>query len=312
MDIDPVPSNYYRFQFREFLQKSAESSSNPPVRDSDILFADIFQKDRPVRQIVPAPQDTGETKHSLVDKQETVPEQSSGDLKGVESKDDRWLADSSTKYSILTQFGIPVPVRREMETEVRRLKKKRSPCMHRDDNGFCSALFIRCGERRQFGIKETREQRNMAHRCKYVPLFPGDYVLIVDADKAIRDFCKTTLELFSGYNEEKIVAVESAAKAVDALKRFKQENGVCGLAFVDSDLPGDSGYALVNELYERNYNVNVIMMSAHTPRPKTPPGFLGDTEIIPDCALVAGSIAKPFHSDTLTALLQPLALKPYV
>jgi hypothetical protein len=250
MDIDPVQGNYYRYQFREFLQKTAESPPVQPVPNADFLIADVFQREQPTRQIVPAPQDLGEVKRSFSN--ETKPPVESGvneiELQKVEPKDDRWLSDSSSKYSILAQYGIPVPIREEMEIEVRRLKKSGRPCPHRDNNSFCSALFIRCGERRQFAIKETREQKNMAHNCKYVPQSTGDYVLIVDDDKTILDFCKATLEIFCGRSEEKIVAVESAEKAIGVLNRFKQENRLCGLALIDSDLPGKSGYELVNEL----------------------------------------------------------------
>jgi CheY-like chemotaxis protein len=312
MAVDPVPDNYYRFQFREFLRKRAESIPAQPVRDPDLLIADVFQKEQPIRQMVPAPQDLGEIKHAFGDKPETPFESGANEteLKEVEPKDDRWLSDSSNKYSILAQFGIPVPVREEMEIEVRRSKKSGRPCPHRDNNSFCSALFIRCGERRQFSIKETREQKNLVHRCKYVPQSQGDYVLIVDDDKAIREFCKTTFELFSGYSEEKIVAVESTEKAIGVLNRIKQENSLCGLALIDSDLPGASGYKLVNELYLRNFNVDVIMMSGLVPHFPKPPDFLGDREIIPRKAIVVSVIAKPFHSEALIELLQSLSLIP--
>lgn len=312
MDIDPVAGNYYRFQFREFLQNKADSIPAQPETDPNIIIADVFQKEQPIRQIVPAPQDLGEMKHSLSNK--TEPPVESGvneiELQSVEPKDDRWLSDSSSKYSILTQFGIPIPIREDMEIEVRRLKKSGRPCPHRDNNSFCSALFIRCGERRQFAIKETREQKNLAHHCKYIPQSTGDYVLIVDNDKTIREFCKTTLEIFFSYSEEKIVTIESAGKAIDALNRIKQENRLCSLALIDSDLPGKSGYELVNELYLRNFNVDVIMMSGQVPHFPKPPDFLGDREIISHKAIVVSAITKPFHSEALIELLQSLSLKP--
>jgi CheY-like chemotaxis protein len=312
MAIDPLPSNYYRFQFREFLQSRAESTPAQPESNQDIIIADVFQKEPPMLQTIPAPQDLGEMKRSF--RGDTAPQVESGineiELKTVEPKDDRWLSDSSSKYSILAQFGIPEPIREEMEIEVRRLKKSGRPCPHRDNNSFCSALFIRCGERRQFAIKETREQKNLAHHCKYIPQSTGDYVLIVDNDKTIREFCRTTLEIFFSYSEEKIVTVESAGRAIDALNRIKQENRLCGLALIDSDLPGKSGYELVNELYLRNFNVDVIMMSGQVPHFTKPPGFLGDREIIPHKAIVVSAITKPFHSEALIELLQSLSLKP--
>jgi CheY-like chemotaxis protein len=307
MDIDPISNNFYRYKFREFLEKKAESSPSLPRR-SDVLYADIFTREQPQKAAPPAPQDLGEIKQHTVDEnlKKTDPNPQGFSLRQVETKDDSWKADSAPKYSILNNYGIPTGVREDMEAEVRRLKKAGQPCPHCDSNGICSALFIRCGERRQFSLQESREQKNLPHRCHYSPYAPGRHILIVDSEKNIREFCKTTFEIFFKYESDKIITADSAEKAVEILNRFKQENRQVGLAIIASSMPGMSGYDLVNELFNRNFNLDVILLEGGETYTSKPADYRGDTPIVANRAMVVKTMPKPFHSEELIAIIREL------
>jgi CheY-like chemotaxis protein len=306
MEIDPVVDTYYRYQFRDFLQKKADTASSERMTERNMLIADVYQAAKPSKATPPAPMDPGEIKHALVD--EPAPQEA--DSLATEApdplyaKDDSWQTDSALKYTFFNNFGIPVVARQELEAEVRRCKKSNRSCPHQDKNGICSALFFRCGERHQFGVKETLEQRNMTHRCHYVQNVPAKYILIVDTDKNIREFCRSTLEIFFHYETDKVVTVDSAVKAIDMLNRFKQDNRLCGLAVIAAEMPGMNGYELVNELFERNFNIDVIMTTAVDTAMVKPPDFLGDTLIVAQKAMVAHTLAKPFHSEALITALR--------
>lgn len=311
MDVDPVLTGYYRYMFRDFLQrKSDEAELRRRTGSSGVVVADVFQfSDAPKISSPEAPQGLGENKHFL-DGENPEPENYPyvENVREIEEREDSWDSESAYKYMVGASYGVPIDLRREMESEVRRVKMARMPCPHRDKNGVCSTLFIRCGDRKQFDFPETREEKNMPHHCHYNPGVVSRYILIVDDDRRVREFCKNAFELFFQYDGEKIVTAESAEKAVEKLNMFKKSEKLCGLAVIDTALPGMTGFELVNEIFERNFNVEVVLLEEEERRVHKPEGYLGDTEVFNHRPFVKKVITKPFHSETFVNSIREMAL----
>jgi CheY-like chemotaxis protein len=124
------------------------------------------------------------------------------------------------------------------------------------------------------------------------------HILIVDENKAVREFCKNSIQLFFNFNGNLIETAGNGFEAIEILKRFKIQGKQCGLVICDTDLSGISGFEIVNELYNRNYNAQVILTRDEKTRSAAPRDFKGLREIIPEHAVVKKIIAKPFHSQT--------------
>ena len=140
----------------------------------------------------------------------------------------------------------------------------------------------------------------------YDPSNRGDVVLIVDSNENVQEFCRSSFALFFGYPVEKVLTAGSADQALDHLRESKTRENRIGLLISDTNMPGTNGYELVNELYYRNFYIDVILMSDNAQRVSPPAEYMGDEEIIPGVSLVKGYITKPFHSETLMKTLQSI------
>ena len=307
MDVRPPNLNLYRYDFRDLLLERAETRTPTTPQRSEPLIADIFIS-RPPPRFAPAPQGLGELKHAPTKKSENPDIKDTTDtVQQVDEKDDSWLPESAFKYNAASSYYKPaLEVRQRMENEVRKRKKAGLRCPHTDKNFHCSALFIRCGDRIQFANPETLEQKNMPHNCLYRPKRAGKYILIVDDNKAVREFCKNSIELFFNYKSENIITVGSGVEAIDALNRFKLEGKQCGLLICDTELPGISGYDVVDQLFERNYNTEVMLTKEQSRDLRQPYNFKGLREIVPKKTVVKKIISKPFHSLTFINALKSL------
>jgi CheY-like chemotaxis protein len=91
---------------------------------------------------------------------------------------------------------------------------------------------------------------------------------------------------------------------------MKVDGKHCGLAIIDADLPGMSGFELVNELFERNHGIEIVIMEdARTPALK-PKEYFGDVEVIPRKPWVSHTLSKPFHSEALLEALREIGIHP--
>ncbi len=311
MDVRPPALNLYRYNFQDLLLENAKERVARTGTRSDPLIAQVFVSRSHTNAAPRAPQGVGEYKHAATRKTRTHEKSevaNTGDtVQQVNEKDDSWLPESAFQYNAgRSYFKPPLSVRQRMESEVRKRKKAGLPCMYADKNFHCSALFIRCGDRIQYANPESIEQRNMPHTCLYRPRKAGKYILIVDDNKAVRDFCSNSIELFFNYNGNNIFTAGSGHEAVEQLTRFKLEGKACGLLICDTDLPGISGFEVVNELYNRNYNTEVLLTREEHSTLQAPPNFKGLREIIPEKAVVEKIISKPFHSQTFINALKSM------
>ncbi|MBD3346259.1 MAG: response regulator [Chitinivibrionales bacterium] len=296
MEVDPIITNLYRLRFRQILADRARRQAANNARP-DVLFTDLYISRNPNTETPPAPQGIGEYKHAVTDEpRKEQPDDTRNLVQPTAEKQDTWYPDSAFKYIVGSGIGPSLTIRQQMESKVRTLKRKGEPCPHTTPKGACSALFIRCGDREQYAVGEDVKQRKLPHQCRYRPEKRGDYILIVDDDRAVRDFCKNSFELFFHYQGDKIETVDNGYKALDTLSLFKIADKQCGLVVVDVDMPGTNGYELVNELYDRNLNVEILLMKEldeHIPKPAD---YAGDREIIPQKKFVRKVLQKPFHS----------------
>lgn len=310
MNVRPVITNFYRYNFKDLVEKKSTTDTGKTSEIKQPLFADVFisRREAMPSPSSPAPQGIGEMKHAATEGGKApIPEEQANDLKQVTGKDTDWTLESSLKYDVdANYYKPPLNVRQEMEDRVRKCKKANLPCHHADRNFNCSALYIRCGDRVQFAIPESTEQRNMPHVCLYRPKKYGGHILVIDSNKAIREFCKTSIEVFFNYDSDKIITAESGHRAIDILNNFKIEGKQCGLIICDTNLTGISGYEMVNELFDRNYNTEVIMTREQSHQISEPPDFRGLEEIVPNKAIVKKIITKPFHSQAFINSLKEL------
>ena len=320
MDVRPPSLNLYRYNFRDLLLERARNRTTRTPARSEPVITEIFvsrppprvvpAQDEPIdntdQSVPPAPQGIGEIKHAATRTDENPGMENSADtVQQVDEKDDSWLPESAFKYNAASTYYKPtLEIRQRMENEVRKRKKAGLPCPHADNNFHCSALFIRCGDRIQFANPETIEQKNMPHECLFRPKRTGKYILIVDDNKAIREFCKNSIELFFNYQSENIVTAGSGFEAIEALNRFKLEGKQCGLLICDTVLPGISGFDVVDELFDRNYNTEVMLTKEQSRELHQPNDFKGLQEIVPKKTVVKKIISKPFHSQTFINALK--------
>lgn len=183
--------------------------------------------------------------------------------------------------------------RLKTENEIRKLKRASRRCPF-ENNGYCSNIFIRCGERQQFGVPENLPDRNKPHACNYrMRLNKSDLrVLVVDDDSLIREFCSDLL-LTMGFEKENIAYAQSVADAEEKLKIAKLRNKAFHVALIDIRMPGLSGYHLVNHLVERNFNTRILLMSGYAESSEKPSVYFGQFDIIPGRKVVNHFFKKP-------------------
>lgn len=345
MNIQPSSPNLYRLNFQQILLERARLRASNILPEQQPLFADVYVSGKPSQAVpVPeeidevkpaiintppnlraeeatqavspktapiAPQDIDEMKHAATNVPPAVElEETTRSVHELKQRSDQWYTDSSLKFNPDSYlFKPPLTVRQKMEQEVRICKKSGLVCPYADRNLLCSVLFIRCGERAQFGTPELLEQRNMPHSCMYRPDKAGKYILVVDSNRAICEFCKNSIELFLHYDRNYIAVANNGFEAIEVLKRFKVEGKVCGLVITDTNLPGMNGFEVVNELFERNYNAGVVLTKEQGQGFAQPGDFKGLQEIIPRKTLVEKIISKPFHSAAFITALKSLDIR---
>jgi CheY-like chemotaxis protein len=305
MDIQGILPSYYRYNLDSSLREPIRMQST----NQDYVFIDMVMGIKPPHASIRAPQDIGETKHSLVDdKSERPEEENSVPVRTIEEASKGSTADKAQRYRSFSRLSL-LESRQNMEKIVRMIKRMRGECPFIGEDGQCTKVFIRCGERSQFSMRETTTQQLQPHKCRYVPASRGDGVLIVDADPHVREFCKQSLALFLGNVASDVVATDSTAEALEILNRSKLDGRSFGLVIVDASLPENGGYLLVNELFGRNYNIGVILTTDERSRAKPPKDYVGDVELTPQERFVGMVLRKPFHSDQLLTALKRVSFR---
>src|SRR4030042_1477808 len=83
----------------------------------------------------------------------------------------------------------------------------------------------------------------------------GSRILVVDDDKAIRDFLFEALTRLGGYQ------VEVAGNAVEALERVKKED--FDLVLTDMKMPNMDGIQLIGDIAKIKPETLIVMMTGH-------------------------------------------------
>jgi CheY-like chemotaxis protein len=308
MDVNQVLPAYHRLRMKQ-LVNSRIITRSPAVRD--YVIADIFvgndEQIDSARQRGPvAPQGIGETTHAAVEEDAAAgPAENALDVRDTEQTSPANVAEYAHRYRVYSYLNTS-DIRRRMEDNVRRRKRARLPCPHCTDDRQCSRLYIRCGERSQFSVRETAREQHYLHHCNYVPGAGGDHVLIVDDDERMQGFCRSAFSLFLDYDSEKIVTAGSAGEAFEELRRSKMEGRRLGLLISDIAMPHRTGFDLVNELYYRNYDIEILLMKDEREEIAAPQGYTGGIEVLPGRPFVSSVLTKPFHSDKLVDAVRRL------
>jgi CheY-like chemotaxis protein len=300
MEIDPSLTSFYRYQFREILQDRAsqvvsERPTKPPMLFADLITAGLRQP--------PANVQPSEAIHEVDERPLPDVNMNAGPIKPVDPRGDSWTTDTAMNAES-TALNPSPELRRALENEIRRAKRAGIPCPRCTPDGFCGAVYLRCGNRQQHAIPETPEQRRLPHRCRYLPDNPGKCVLIVDDDPTIRDFCRSSLEIFFSWPAAFIFSASSATEALEITNAFKVEDRQCRMCIIDIDMTGLSGWELVNQLYVRNCDIEIIVLRNRIIRTPRPALYAGDIEVLPGHPFVSAALEKPFSSDDFIKALE--------
>jgi CheY-like chemotaxis protein len=304
MDIEGILPSYYRYNLDTSLREPVQT----PQTKQDYVFIDMVMGMKPPPSAIRAPQDVGETKHSLVDERPLdIKDENTVGVRSVDEMSRATAAEHARRYRSFSRLSL-LESRRNMEKIVRMIKRMRGECPFLGDNleggRACTKVFIRCGDRSQFSLRETAAQQVKPHTCNYLPAAIKSGVLIVDADPRVREFCKQSLSLFLGQVAGDIVTTDSPSEALELVNRSKVSGRPFGLFIIDTSLPENGGYWLVNELFGRNHNVGIILTSDERGRIRPPKDFTGDVELAPQERFAGTILRKPFHSDELLAALK--------
>lgn len=191
------------------------------------------------------------------------------------------------------QLEIEMNDRINTENDVRRFKRLCKACPF-EQGGICGNISIRCGERQQYSVPESRMERRLPHRCNYQPKISVEQlkILIVDDDSLIREMCTDFLKV-GGFNIEQVNTATGTEEAEDAFKVAKIKNAPYHLVISDIRMGGASGYHLVNHIVERNINTRILLISAFTEGKDAPANYLGNAEVLPGKRVVNRFIRKP-------------------
>jgi CheY-like chemotaxis protein len=300
MDVQGITPSYYRYNLDAALEGSVKAA---PAKQ-DFLFIDMVMGVKPSQASVRAPQDIGETKHQVADEKRILPENENAvTIRTIQEMSRSSPFDHAQRYRMFSRLNL-LESRRKMEDSIRAIKRMKKECPYQGDDRQCTKVFIRCGERTQFSLRETASQQVLPHSCKYAPSSRAGAVLIVDSDAHLREFCKQTIALFLGRDDADIATTDSPAQALEMLSRSKLTAKRFELVIVDASLPGNGGYWLVNELFRRNHNVNIVLTRNGRSSKKFPVDYAGDIELSPSERFVSVILAKPFHSEELLKALQ--------
>ncbi len=300
--MKPNNINFYKYNPPSFesLDKTVSKNSNITPKDS---YESIQNR---LSNSIIAPQGLGELKHTSIPKDKIpYPEKDINNIKSINA------AVSVTNNKIFENrsedfFKPPVDVRSRIEEEVRKRKQAGLPCPFADNNYHCSALSIRCGDRTQFANPENREQKNLPHDCLYRANKQGDQVLIVDSNRVVCDFCKTSLELFFHEKRENIRTANTGQKAFDILNEFKMTSKQCGLLICSTNLSNPTGLEIIREVYNRNYNTDILLIWDEFGGKLSKSEMEEVKSIVKDREIIKAVLLKPFHSQTFIEAIKKI------
>ncbi|MBN1127857.1 MAG: response regulator [Chitinispirillaceae bacterium] len=307
MESNAVLSDFYRLRLGDALRGRLELSASQIRADAvkPAVVADVLTL-HTVKNPSFTPYDPGEAKHPPLDRksigdtgEEALP------VKQVEQPPAASPLEYAHHYLVMSTLDRS-GARRKREDLVRRSKRAGTACPFRDDNGQCTALAIRCGDRLQFSMRESGSEQRFLHKCTYDWRVRGGRVLIVDDEEKMRAFCASSFALFMRIDESRIASASSVDQAIDLLGRSKIDGNKFGLVIADIRMPGRDGYDLVNELYDRNFDVEIVLMKEAHEEVRIPAGYRGSVEVLPDRPFVSGILIKPFHSDALVMEVRKL------
>lgn len=300
--MKPNNINFYRYNLPDFESLDKSASKGRPIAPKD-SYESIQNR---LSNAIIAPQGLGELKHSSIAKEKTsLPDISAKNVNPINS------AISVTNDKIFENrrddfFKPPIDVRSRIEEEVRKRKQAGLPCPFADNNYHCSALSIRCGDRTQFANPENREQKNLPHDCLYRVKKRGDQILIVDSNRVVGDFCKTSLELFFHEKRDNIKTANTGQKAFDLLNEFKMTSKQCGLLICSTNLTNPSGLEIIKEVYNRNYNTDILLIWDEFGGKLSKSEMNQVKAIVQDKEIVKAVLLKPFHSQTFIEAIKKI------
>jgi CheY-like chemotaxis protein len=300
MDFVSYDEELYRLKFREYLRRK---KGLPASSLENLLVADTIIQKKP-DQKRPVGRDRGEIRHAIID--EDSADQSVIGEHGTAVDRIPEQSDPSRLDAARESLPAPAQARIAMEEGVRKSKRSRVPCPHCKPGRVCALPFIRCGERMQYSTRESLSQQSRPHRCNYDPASAGSHVLVVSRNKSVSDFLANSLVLFLRFDPASVIRARSGEEAIVLLNDCKLGNRRCSLVVSDIAMPGMNGFELVNEIFSRNWETNVILMKEKKGCVPKPKHYTGDTEIVPGEPLVRAVIEKPFHSDDLIKIVAAL------
>lgn len=131
------------------------------------------------------------------------------------------------------------------------------------------------------GLEFPRKARSVSPANDHSPSAPGDLVLILDDDQAVREALKFALALDG-------LAVDTCDSGSELLNHPRLSQARC--LVLDYQMPGMNGFTVLNELKRRNVTLPVILITAPLNR---------DVEQRAAAAGVAGVLEKPLLEDVL-------------
>jgi len=308
VNINDLNSAYYRYNLRDALRNrltGGQGQGAPPRPIHGFVVHDEVSHQSLLANIR-APQGAGEYKHAPLD-EKPAPEinENNINVKQKAQPQPNNPPDYAYHYRVHSTLDVS-EVRRKMENHVRIAKRAGKGCPFFDAERGCTRISIRCGDRVQYSNREDVRQITRKHGCAYIPGARQGNVLIVDDNPEMREFCKSSFALFLDYDVSRIFTAGSVEHAIDLCMQSKIDGFGFGLVIIDIDMPGINGYKLVDELYYRNYNTEILLMRSEFTLLKPHAGYTGTLEIVPGSPFVSGVLKKPFHSAKLVETLKNL------
>ncbi len=194
--------------------------------------------------------------------------------------------------------------RNSLEEMIRIKKRKHEKCPFMGENQVCCRPDLRCGDRAQFSGRESDKQQMMPHHSLYSPFFPSDHIIVVEQNQHQLEFILDSFKLFFNYDMEKIAPLSCAEEAIELLTKFKLQNRRAGLVILSFSDPDPDIFKLLTELYERNLNAEIILISQ-----KENPGIIEEytkRELAPGLPFISAWLSSPVHSDKFIETISSL------
>jgi CheY-like chemotaxis protein len=299
MDNVPFNEEPYRSKFRDYLRRKREFGR--PADSHNLIIAQTIG---PLGEKLPRPASPALriASDSELDANAFPPLPL--------SVSERTLKNQCLKSDNDSDPGLPAlappELRKLMEDAARKSKRSGEPCPYCNPRNMCIRPYIRCGERMQFSTRESIDQRIQPHRCNYDLTCGGSNVLVVAESKTVRDFLTNSLVMFLYLDPGNIHAASSGPEAIVILNRCKLENKRCRLVISDISMQGLNGFELVNEIFARNWETNIVLLNDKNTTVPKPARYAGDIEIVPGEPLVKAIVQKPFHSNEIVTIASSL------